>query len=114
MGRTRCCLAYPARPEARTLCECSDCRSRLRRARRGGDLRNGVGDQRRVAAHGGKLRADAGPNHCERGRCRRRAAIHDLGAIRRDSMWEAAAYSQNIFKVMLDPLTWLLAAIAVF
>ena len=29
-------------------------------------------------------------------------------------MWEAAAYSQNIFKVMLDPATWLIAAIMIF
>lgn len=28
-------------------------------------------------------------------------------------MWEAAAYSQNLFKVMLDPPTWALAAIAI-
>jgi len=29
-------------------------------------------------------------------------------------MWEAAAYSQNVLKVMLDPPTWLLAACAIF
>ena len=29
-------------------------------------------------------------------------------------MWEAAAYSQNILKVMLDPATWLIAATLVF
>jgi hypothetical protein len=29
-------------------------------------------------------------------------------------MWEAAAYSQNLLKVMLDPPTWILAAIAIF
>jgi hypothetical protein len=29
-------------------------------------------------------------------------------------MWEAAAYSQNVLKVMLDPPTWIIAAIAVF
>lgn len=29
-------------------------------------------------------------------------------------MWEAAAYSQNVFKVMLDPASWGLAAIAIF
>ena len=29
-------------------------------------------------------------------------------------MYEAAAYSQNLFKVMVDPLTWILAAIAIF
>jgi hypothetical protein len=29
-------------------------------------------------------------------------------------MWEAAAYSQNVLKVMLDPPTWAFAAIAVF
>ena len=29
-------------------------------------------------------------------------------------MYEAAAYSQNILKVMVDPATWLIAAIAIF
>ena len=29
-------------------------------------------------------------------------------------MWEAAAYSQNLLKVMVDPPTWIIAAIAVF
>lgn len=29
-------------------------------------------------------------------------------------MWEAAAYSQNVLKVMLDPATWGIAAIAFF
>jgi hypothetical protein len=29
-------------------------------------------------------------------------------------MWEAAAYSQNVLKVMLDPPTWAVAAIAIF
>lgn len=29
-------------------------------------------------------------------------------------MWEAAAYSQNVFKVMLDPASWVMAAICVF
>jgi hypothetical protein len=29
-------------------------------------------------------------------------------------MWEAAAYSQNVLKVMLDPPTWAFAANAIF
>ena len=29
-------------------------------------------------------------------------------------MWEAAAYSQNVFKVMLDPATWLAALVFIF
>lgn len=29
-------------------------------------------------------------------------------------MWEAAAYSQNVLKVMLDPATWLAAAVFIF